>query len=157
MSIFASLVTKVLTVAGDPPHTITIQKLSGRACEVAQAEHIRGTVAGFTGRGWANSFGRKLLDGTATEAEALAVVADPLSGYDRIAVVRQGITGWSFTQPVMKDGAATDKTEPMPITDRTVGDIDDETLETLATEIMKLTKPGLFTTAAEEGSDRKKG
>lgn len=155
MSIFASLTTKTLTVPGDPPHTITIQKLSGRACELAQAEHIRGTIAGFTGRGWANSFGRKLLAGTATEEEAQKVIDDPLSGYDRFAVVRQGIQSWSFTQVVGEGEKA--KTVAKPITDATVSDIDDDMLERLALDIMRLTKPHLFTTAAAEETERKNG
>lgn len=138
MSIFASQTTATVHPGDDRTASIVVQKLGGYACEVAQAAHAQGVFNGFTGRGWANKFYRSLQAGTATEAEAVQALADPLIGFDRLQVVRLGIQSWSFTVEI--DG----KTAPMPINDTTVHDIDDDTLDQLAIEIMRLTKPDRF-------------
>jgi hypothetical protein len=142
MSMFASDHTQVVTPPSDPKASITIQKLSGRAVEYAQAKHAEGAYDGFNGRGWSNRFVQKVMSGVASEADVQAVVSDPLAGYDRVAVVLSGIKSWSYEATVSI---------------KTVADIDDETLEFLAIEIMRLTKPQLFLAPEERQAIRKNG
>lgn len=158
---FASATTKTVS-ASDPAidprvlalldgATVVLQKLGGRAVEMAQAAHSRGVLHGFNGRGWAGKFMDSLAKGTATEAQAKAVLSDPVAGYDRQTVIREGIQSWTCT--VKADG----KDAPKPITFDTVGDLDDDLQEYFAVEIMRLTKPHLFKTAAEQETERKNG
>lgn len=151
MSIFASLRTATVHPVADPTALIVVQKLSGRAVEIAQAAHAEGVFAGLNGRGWSSRFLKRLESGTATEKEAEQFIEDPLFGFDRFTVVRQGIRSWSFTTEV--DGVST----PKPINDATVRDIDDETLEELALAIMRLTKPERFKTDEQLETERKNG
>jgi hypothetical protein len=151
MSIFASLTTTTVRPACDPSSTIVVQKLSGRALEIAAAAHAEGVYNGFVGRGWANKFFRSLQEGTATEAEAQQALSDPLAGYDRFQVVLHGIQSWSYTDDI--DG----KKAPKPVSAKSVGDINDDTLEELALAIMRLTKPHAFKTAEQLEAERKNG
>lgn len=151
MSMFASDHTAVVHPPSDPKASITIQKLSGRSVEYAQAKHAEGAYDGFNGRGWANRFLQKIMLGVASTADVQTVAADPLAGFDRVAVVVAGIKSWSYTED--RDG----KPVPKPITAAAVSDIDDESLEFLATEIMRLTKPRLFLSPDEREAVRKNG
>ena len=118
-------------------------------------------VAGHTGRGWADSFLRRVMDGTASDADGERFAknpraVDPLAGFDRHTVCLYGIKSWTFTHQVKKEDK-TSVTEPLPINARTVADIGDEEMETIALAIMKLTKPGLFQTVPEREAERKNG
>jgi hypothetical protein len=142
MGIFASETTATVPLPFDPPETITIQKLTGADVERAQAAHLSATVAGKTPRGWEQLFKNAVAKGIATDADAARMLNDPLAGYDRITIVRAGLKAWSYKRAV--DAAAID-------------DIDDESLEFIATEIMRLTKPALFQTPEEREAAKKKG
>jgi hypothetical protein len=146
MSIFASHTTQTIPVPFDAPHTVTIQKLSGRGLEAAQLAHLTGVVTG-RGRNWATTFVRRAAAGLATNADAEKVLHDPLSGYDRVSLVQGGLTAWSYEQ----DG------EKKPITPAAIEDLDEDALEWLATAVLKLTKPALFQTADEQETARKNG
>jgi len=137
MSVFASQTQRTMPMAD--AHSVTIRKLTGREVELAQAEHLRGVASG---RGWAGRLQRILKNAAVTDAEAGAVLADPLNGYDRLTMCRAGILAWTY---------------PDPPTSERVADLDDETLESLATEILRLTKPALFQTPAEQEAGRKNG
>jgi len=139
MSIFASQTQQTVALPFDAPHTVTLRKLTGREVELAQAEHLRGVASG---RGWAGRLQRILKNTATTDAEAGAVLADPLHGYDRLTMCRAGMLAWTY---------------PDPPTSERVADLDDETLESLATEILRLTKPALFQTPAEQEAGRKNG
>lgn len=147
MSIFASAHTKDVHPPSDPTATITIQKLSGRSEELAQAKHAEGAFGGFNGRGWSNRFLGRIMAGVADEKDVRAVTKDPLAGYDRLSVVRAGVKSWSYTV----DG------KPKPVTAAAIEDIDDDTLEFLAIEIMRLTRPSRFLTEDEQEAARKNG
>lgn len=140
MSIFASDSTATVDLPFDAPHTVTIQKLTGRDLERAQAEHLAAFTSGRSPRGWQALFQKAIREGTATPALLEQGQRDPLAGLDRTAVVRGGLTGWSYEKPVSPEAIA---------------DIDDEALEFLATEIMRLTKPGLFLTEEEAVAQKK--
>lgn len=144
MSIFASETQATVPVLSDPPHTLTIRKLTGREVEKAQAEHTYGVVHGLPGRGWATKFHEALMKGLATDADAERTLADPLSGYDRLSVVQAGLVGWSYKEP---DGT------PKAVTPERVADMDDEALEQTALAIMRLSKPALFEPATLESRE----
>lgn len=152
MSIFASETTATIPLPFDAPHTVTIRKLTGRDVELAQAAHLKDFVGANSPRGWPAIFKSALAVGTAVDADARHALTDPLVGYDRLAIVRAGLTGWSYT-------AADDKGVQVPrqVTPAAVADLDDEALEFLAVEIMRLTKPSLFQTAEEREASRKNG
>lgn len=147
MSIFASHTQKTLPITADPPHTVTFQKLSGKQLEAVQFAHMLGVQTG-RGRNWVTKFMQLASAGQATEADAQRVINDPLSGYDRISMVRAGVKSWSYT---------TDKGKPKPVDDAAIADLEDETLEEWATEILRLTKPGLFLTPEEAEAAQKNG
>lgn len=147
MSIFASAHTTDVHPPSDPTATITIQKLSGRSEELAQAKHAEGAFDGFNGRGWSNRFIGRIMAGIADTTEVQAVTQDPLAGYDRLTLVRLGVKSWSYTV----DG------KPKPVTTAAIEDIDDDTLEFLAVEIMRLTRPSRFQTEDEREAARKNG
>jgi len=130
MSIFANYYTEVVALPMDAPHTVTIQKLSGRDVERAQANAAAAIVSG---RGFAEKI-RKMLAASAGDAAVQTAMADPLNGFDRHTLLITGITGWSYTDD---DG-------PLKVTPEAIGRIDDEASELLARAILKLTKPALF-------------
>ncbi len=140
MSIFASETTRTLEVPGDAPHTVTIRKLTGADVERAQGEHLNATIAGRSPRGWAAQFQALIAKGIATDVDAAKALGDPLAGYDRLMIVRAGLTAWTYDKPLTA-----------------VADLDDEALEFVAIEIMRLTKPGLFLTDEEREAARKNG
>jgi len=127
---------------------MTLRKLTGREVETCQAEHNRDILAGKSSRGWSAAFQRIVSKATASDADVRAVAADPLIGFNRLAVVRAGLVAWSYKVPVVAqaehDGGAD-----------AVADLDDERLEWAATEIMRLTKPALFQTPADAETERK--
>lgn len=131
---FASTVVETIALPFDPPHTATIHRLSGQDLDAAQYAHMTGIASG-RGRNWAQAFIRRAAAGTATPADAEKVLGDPLSGYDRIALVTAGVSTWSYPAQCDKDGT--------PLASA-LADLDDEALEFLATAVLKLTKPGLF-------------
>lgn len=145
---FASDSRRTVPVPFAAPHTVTIQKLSGREVERAQAEHLAAFQGNRSPRGWAAIFQRALETGAATDQDAQRALVDPLNGYDRFTVVECGLKGWSFTSA---DGTA------KPLTPEAVRDLDDEALEFIAVEVMRLTKPGLFLTAEEREAAQKNG
>lgn len=147
MSIFASTHTHVVHPPSDPTASITIRKLSGKAEEHAQAKHAEGAYDGFNGRGWSNRFVGRILAGMAEAPEVQSVAADPLAGYDRLSIVKHGIVSWTFTE----------NGKPKPVTPEAIDDIDDDTLEFLATEIMRLTRPSRFLTPEQQEAARKNG
>lgn len=146
MSIFASDTRTTFPIPFDSPHTVTLQKLSGGEIERAQFEHMEGLVTGRA-RNWATKFIQFARAGTATAKDARKVLTDPLSGYDRLTLAKSGVKAWSY----VVDG------KPKPVTPEAIDDLDDEALEFFATEILRLTKPGLFQTQEEAEAAQKNG
>jgi predicted butyrate kinase (DUF1464 family) len=138
VSFFASQTSATIPIPFDPPHTVTIRKMTGREVELAQAVHA-GEIA--SGRGWAERFRRVLVQGI-KDGAAAQVLADPLNGYDRRTVIASGLLAWSYETPKTLE---------------TLADLEDEAAEFVAHAILKLTKPALFQTADEAEADRKNG
>lgn len=137
MSIFTSFVTEVLEVPGEPGQTITIRRLAPKALERARdAARERGNREMRLTR---ESMGEAEFDAFKAEiakniADGGTTVSDPLNGYDRLSLVKDGVTGWTFDAPL--DTASFE-------------DIDEDRLEWLATAILKLSKPSLYAASAE--------
>jgi len=140
MSIFASETTETIPIPFDAPHTVTVQKLTGRGVDAAQLDHMAGVVTG-RGRNWATRFLELARAGTAGPADAQKVLDDPLSGYDRLTLVKRGVKAWTYGE----------------VTEARLEDLDDEALEFLARAVLRLTKPALFQTDAEREADQKNG
>ncbi len=139
MSMFASKTQATVALPFDPPHTITIRKLTGREYEETQEVHRAGVAAGRT-RSW-NIAVRRMLEHGVEDAKVKAAVADPLTGFDRSAIAKGGLVSWTCPEGI-----------------EAVADLDDEALEFVATEILRLTKPALFVTTVEQAeADQKNG
>lgn len=145
MSIFASQTQATIALPFDVPQTITIRKLTGAEVERVQEAHAVGIATGGA-RTWAVRF-RQMLEKGPTDPAVLKMLADPLLGYDRFAIIRAGLTGWSYPQSITP--VAAKGTEP-PVMVDAIADIDDEAADFIATEIMRLTKPALFFTSEED-------
>lgn len=141
-SIFASRTQETIAIPFDPPQTVTLRAMTGRECDRAQNEHLKAITTGQGGRGWAGTFQRRLQAGLATDADAAALIADPLAGFDRYAIVSAGLVAWSYDLSVNPEAIA---------------DLDDEAIEFFAMEILRRTKPDLFRTAPEAEAARKNG
>lgn len=163
MSIFASeTTTEPIPIPFDAPHTIRVRKLTGLEFEKAQIEFAVGIATGRA-RTLAAQF-RKVLSSTGTpDADVQQSLRDPLLGFDRMAVVRAGLVAWSYPQSIApvasqavvraKDGVPA--REAVAASDA-VADLDDDALEFIATEILRLTKPSLFVATVEEVKDAQK-
>jgi hypothetical protein len=92
---FASQTTD--TVPMPDGHTVTIHKISGKDFEAAQFDHMVGIATG-RGRNWATNFVKLAAVGQATVADAERVLNDPLSGFDRLSLVKAGVSAWSYHQ-----------------------------------------------------------
>ena len=138
MSIFAKENQHTIPLPFDPPHTITITKCTGDEITQAQAEHIRSLVAGRSARGWAEQFQRQIGKGI---IEVKELIFDPMNGYERKALIKAGLVGWSYDRD---------------ITDEVIASLDDDAQEFIAREILQLSKPGLFVRSVDEAKDARK-
>ena len=154
MSIFASFTQATIPIPFDPPHIVTIQKLSGRQLAKANQAYFNDLIAGVRERGGAEA--QKDIDALfAKTPEQMAaavntVQSDPLNGYDKHTLIRYGvkaIDGEPFVTAI--DG--------QPLQPDPVDDMTEEAVEFLSREVMRLTKPALFQTADEQETDRKNG
>jgi hypothetical protein len=152
---FASLtVSDRIPLPFDDGQWIQVRKLTGRECERAQEAH-RGSLATSNPRSWAATF-RRALEKGATDPEVLQALRDPLTGYDRFVLVRSGLVAWSYPQALTpvpatpatkhKDGSTT----PAIAAADAIEDLDDEAVDFIATEVLRLTKPALFHATEED-------
>jgi hypothetical protein len=134
----------------DPPHTVTVRKLTGRECDAAADSH-RAQFASHHPRLWPALL-RRALEHGASDPEVLTAIRDPLLGYDRFALVRAGLVAWSYPQsitPLTPAQIAEGVTDP-------VEDLDDEAVDFIATAVLRLTKPGLFHATEEDAQTARK-
>lgn len=149
---FASWTQQTVAVPFDPPHTVTIRKLTGHEHDAAAEAH-RTSLAGSNPRLWPATF-RRALEKGASDPAVLQAIADPLTGYDRFAIVRAGLLAWSYPMPVKRTETTATDSKVVTVVDA-INDLDDEGVDFIATEILRLTKPALFLTADEAEADRK--
>lgn len=145
MSIFASFVTRVLEVPGTA-ETITIRKLAPKALDKArQASKEAGSAELRLQRQTLGDAQMRELQEEIAKAvansETTKKAADPLVLYDKTVLVQEGVTAWSFAEPAFSPAACED--------------IDEDTRDWLAREILHLSKPSLFQTAEEQEAARK--
>lgn len=143
MSIFTSLVTETLPVPRDEAQSVTIRRLSPaalrRASEAAQLAAVEAARRMREAMGPALA---ETLDRVTPGQMAEAKAADPLLAYDRIALMEAGIVSWTYDRPV---------------TAETLADLDDDAQDWLAGAILRLSKPSLYRTEAEQEDARKNG
>jgi len=145
---FASLTTSdPIPVPFDEGQTVTVRMLTGAEYEAAQVAHRDG-LFGVAPRSWARTF-RRMLEKGAGDAEVLAALADPLTGFDRYVLVRSGLVSWSYTGVIHRK-------EPPPEEYDAIRDLHDDAVDFIAREVLTRTKPSLFQTAEEAEADRKK-
>ncbi len=153
MSIFAFETVATISTPFDPGHEITVRKLSGWQLGKAQKAFFNELVGEVTERGGAKVqkdietlFAK---DPTAADEAGAEIKGDPLNGYDKYTVIALGLKamsrlpGWATLSPEAKLENARE--------------LDEEARDFFATEIMRLTKPGLFRTAEEREADQKNG
>jgi hypothetical protein len=70
------------------------------------------------------------------------VGAHPLAGFDALTLIEKGVTEWTFTEPIGHDAFE---------------EIDADTRDWLATEILRLSRPSLFQSADEREQAQKNG
>lgn len=146
----ASRHTKLIELPHDPPHTVTIQKLPGRHYYEADRQNDYAAQEYVQKMGGAE-FRRQLADalkGQDTEEAFKQARRDPVHGFDKYIVLKAGIRAWSYTEA---DGT------PIPVTPEAIEDLDVDTVEYVAREILRYTKPTLFMTSEEAKADQKKG
>lgn len=137
---FASRTQRVVEIPFDVPHTVTIQKLSGRQIEAARQAKQAAAAEKLKAMGGA-AFQRELnaTGGTGQPGEGADVAtliakvqANPLNSYDRYVVCQKGIKAWTC---VDEAGVA------IPVTPETIEDLGDEAADFFARAILELTLP----------------
>lgn len=147
MSIFASQTqSDPIPIPFDAPNWIVVRKLTGRECDAAQEAH-RGNFATGNIKSWAATF-RRALEKGANDPDVLKAINDPLTGFDRFALVRAGLVSWSYPQPIKAPSLTAGGTISSVVD--AVDDLDDEAVDFIATEVLRLTKPALFLTSEED-------
>ncbi len=135
MSVFASQTqSDPIPIPFDPPHTIVVRKLTGKEYQSATSDH-EGRITAL--------FRRALVAGGVKDPAVFAALENPLTGHDRYALVRAGLVSWSYPQALTPIKAQPTATPPIEAYDA-VGDLDDETVDFIATEVLRLTKPSFF-------------
>ena len=153
MSVFASWTqSDPIPIPFDPPHTVTVRKLTGREVDAAADAH-RGQFAAGSPRLWPALL-RRALEKGASDPDVQKAIADPLLGYDRFALVRSGLVAWSYPLSIKRTETTATGTTVITIVDA-VEDLDDEAVDFIATEVLRLTKPKLFQTAEEQAAEKK--
>lgn len=162
MSIFASQTKATLAIPFDAPNTISIRKLTGREVEQAQEAHALGMSTGGRSRLWGAKL-RGILEGAVTDKVTVQdAIADPLLGFDRFVVIRCGLLSWTYPEsvkpvPAREAVAAKDGHPAIAAVEArdAIADLDDESAEFIAREILRLTKPALFQTQVQSEESAK--
>lgn len=125
---FASKITKVVTLPMDETVTVTIRKLSWLQRKEARKASVNASARDLAAMGGAETIAalsKTFETGEAKKDEAPADV-DPLALYDQLTVLKAGIAAWSVSDKVTPD---------------MVADLDEDVAEFLAREILALSLP----------------
>jgi len=137
--IFASRVQKTIPIPGDPSHTVTIQKLPRRhfiRAEKAQQATVTADLREQFGDDWQEEVQKFKTNRQAPEVEKAS--KDPLLKFDVPTLLKYGVKAWTYEDA---------------ITDEALDDLDKDTAEHLAREVLRLSAPKLFEEA--DGDERK--
>jgi hypothetical protein len=155
---FASLAkSDPIPLPFDPGHSIVVRALTGPEFEDVQRTHALGVLIGRA-RVWNENIRQILEKGLVQASELANALKDPLTGFDRLAMVRAGLVSWTYPQSIKPTPAtpAEGKQAAVEAYDP-IADLQDEPLEFVALEILKRTKPSLFLTEDEQETERKNG
>jgi len=147
-SIYTRFVSETIDVRGV---SVTIRKLA--PAHLAEAAKVQTDEAQQEMRRVFDTLGEKLFEDMnrvtpeSIEQYRSSVSADPVRAYDRVTLMRHGVTAWSLAGP---DG-------PVPVTPDTLADLDDDAQTAIAGAILALSRPSLYQTEAEAEADRKNG
>lgn len=149
---------KTITIPFSPKpdgtlHEVTIQKLAGRHLRKADEERD------FALNEYVNKMGgdayreRMSAQHAKQEEERKAAglppqVADPVHGFDQHTLVKFAVIAWTFAD--LEDGT------PIPVNEAEVDELDAETLEHIAREALRWTKPALFLDFDQREIEKKK-
>lgn len=151
-SIFTSRVTRDLTVPFGDGGTVKIRKLNQKQLQQALIANFKEQVRlqeEIFGAERVNEIRNAKPDPEAPpepKPDPNAKPSDPLSDFDKVTLMAKAILSWSFTN---EDGS------PVERTDAALADMDDDAAGWIATEILKLAKPSLFESKAEQETERK--
>jgi hypothetical protein len=140
-SIFTHRVVVTRDVPHDPTQSVTFRKLAPRLLEAAAKEAQRQSIEDVTAAGGPKLVGeiqREFASDKKKDEIAEAVTRDPLLTYDRVTLLEKAVQSWTYPEPATRESFL---------------EIDETTLQWLATEILRLSKPSLYETEA----DRKNG
>ena len=158
---FASRVVVTLPVPFDPPNEVTIRKLAGRHLEKARNSFLHGLFLDVQARGGAavqkemqTLFIKDAPNQDEVKEKEAEAEANPLAGLDPYLIVQGGVVAWTYPEPC-KAEPVTDELGNVTMRFAALDDMDEDAIKWLATEIMRLTKPSLFRTPAEEAAERK--
>ncbi len=145
MSVFAKLRSAVLPIPNANGATATIRGLSPTGLRAASAENQRKAVAAMRAQrelaaGVDEAEADTPVDPEAVKAWQEQVRRNPLLSYDAETLIVKGVSAWTL------------ELEPTP---ENVAELDEDTRDWLATEILKLSKPSLFKTEAEQEAEQK--
>ncbi len=144
---FASRTVATLPIPFDPPNEVTIQKLAGRHLEKAEVAAQAKWIETMDAKGGIKKQREIMREYEADKPEADTTEeppekpADPLAGLDAYTVCRFGIKSWTYDESLEED-ATTGRVLALD-------DMDADSLEWFATEIMRRTRPRLFQTKDE--------
>lgn len=147
---FASRTVVTLPIPFDPPNEVTLQKLAGRHLQKAEVAAQANWIETMDAKGGIKKQ-REILKAykddepkpdpeKEPEPEPEKPV-DPLAQLDPYTVCRFGIKAWTYDESLSLDA----DTQRIAALD----DMDQDSLEWFATEVMRLTRPRLFQTKAE--------
>jgi hypothetical protein len=128
----------------DEGQWIQIRKLNGQQHEEAQRAHRAGFA---TDNKWAGFF-RAVAGSGPSSDDVKRILADPLTGYDRYTLARAGLVAWSYP-------GAINAVEPPTTEYDAIRDLDDDAVDFIAREVLKLAKPSLFQSREEQEQARK--
>lgn len=127
MSVFTSHVTQVLTLAEG---AITIRKLAPKHLAAAMRAAQAASLAGVREMGGIGVLKEMAdLDDKDAKKDGPKPAINPLVLYDVVTLLEKGIVEWSYETKLSRES---------------IEDLDAETQELLAREILQLTKPALF-------------
>lgn len=119
--------------------TCIVRKLTGAECEESERVALDNSIRGRSARGWAGKLSRIFAGETLTPDVLDELQSDPLAGHDRLTLARRGLVSWTCEEPTTS-----------------VSDLDDDALQFIATEVMRMTKPERFMTPEQRESATKK-
>lgn len=140
MLMFASRVQKTLPFPTDPSHSVVIQKLPRRhfiAAEKAQKATFFTDIKQQFGDNWQEEI-KNFKTGDQPKAVQDAA-KDPLLQFDVEVLLRFGVKSWTIEDP--------------PLSEEALADLDTDTAEYIAREVLRLSAPKLF--EAVEGEEQK--